>query len=157
MMSSKKTAILSLLTVFLLGAAVGIVVDRFLINKPPKPPRSGVRGDFLFEMFTKELELTATQQDTLRTILAQIREQFKAAGQLHFERTEEIRKQFGSDFEKILNDQQRAKYQEMVAKFERDHRPFETHGRQRGPDKTLGGRDRKYEGHREATPPPPSE
>ena len=156
MMASKKTAILSLLTAFLLGAAAGILVDRFLSNKPPKPPRFSSRSDFLFDMFTKELELTPTQQDTLRAMLAQIREQFKAAGKLHYERTEAIRRQFGSDLEKILNDQQRVKYQDMVAKFERDRQTFEAHGPPHRPDKMPGAQDRKR-GPRDKMASPPAE
>ncbi len=120
MMSSKKTAVLSLLTFFLLGTAFGLLLDRSFLRKGP--PRHGPRHegkDFFFEYFTQELQLDSSQQDSLRAMLADLRKSFEMAGKEHFERMEQLRIQFGKDFEKILNPEQQVKFREMTEKFER--------------------------------------
>lgn len=135
MMASKKMAVLSLLTFFLLGTGFGLLLDRSVLRPgPPKFKDKGGphhKGDFLFDMFTQELGLTTTQQDSLRVMLAELRNEFEIAGKQYFERAEEIRKQFGRNFEQILDDKQKEKYREMVAKFEKDRKEFEK--RQRPP------------------------
>jgi Spy/CpxP family protein refolding chaperone len=124
MISSKKTAVLILATVFLMGTAFGIFLNHAVLKKLPLRPKHGSPGDFVFEKFTRDLSLTSVQQDSLKAMLDELKEQFKEAGQAHFQHMEEIRLSFNEKFEQILTEEQKSKYREMVAGFERERKSF---------------------------------
>lgn len=131
MISSKKTAVLSLVTVFLMGAAFGIFLNHAVLKKLPPRPKDSSPGDFIFEKFTRDLSLTSVQQDSLKAMLNMLREQFKSAGQAHYQQFEQIRHKFNEEFEQILTEEQKSKYREMVADFEKERKSFD-HRMERG-------------------------
>jgi Spy/CpxP family protein refolding chaperone len=125
MISYKKTAVLSLITIFLLGTAFGIFLNHVVLGKFSPHPKHGSPSDFLFEKFTRDLSLTSPQQDTLRTMLNELREQNKSLGQAQHQQNEQIRLKFNEKFEQILTEEQKTKYREMVAGFERERKSFD--------------------------------
>ena len=117
MIPSKKIAIFSFITVFIVGIAVGVVFDNLVIDKKPDRRRHNP-NDFLFDKFTTELSLSQTQQDTLQVLLDQIKEKNKKLGDKRHQEFKKIRKEFDSEFRKILSSEQMSRYDEMVREFE---------------------------------------
>ena len=122
MLSSKKTAILSFITVFIAGIAVGVVFENLVLDKKQHERRSDRRREdpnvLMFKKFTEELSLTQAQQDTLQFLLDQIKEKHKALGEKRHQEFKKIREEFDVEFRKILSNEQLARYDEMVKEFE---------------------------------------
>jgi hypothetical protein len=118
MTSAKKIAILSFITVFIAGIAVGVVLQDLVFDKKREEHRRRDPNDFLFAKFTEELSLTATQQDSLRSMLDKIKEKHKNLNRKRFEDYEQIRLEFDEKFRKILDEKQIKRYNELTREFE---------------------------------------
>ncbi|MBN1561538.1 hypothetical protein JW998_14905 [candidate division KSB1 bacterium] len=118
MTSAKKIALLSFITVFIAGIAVGIVLEDLVFDKKREEHKRRDPNDFLFATFTKELSLTAAQQDSLKSMLNKIKEKHKTLNRERFEDYEQIRLEFNEEFRKILDEKQIIRYNEMMQEFE---------------------------------------
>ena len=118
MTPSKKIAILSFITIFIAGIAVGVVLEDFVFNKKRDEHQRRDPNDFLFVKFTKELSLTTVQQDSLKSMLNKIKEKHKRMNKQRFEDYEQIRLEFNKEFRKILDEEQTIRYDQMVQEFE---------------------------------------
>ena len=120
-MTSKSQAIISLSGIFLLGIALGFVIDSFILHdherdKAPKPPN-------LVEIFTKELELTPEQQAKLQTLLDDLKNKHDSIRSETHTRFECVREEFNKQFMQILTQAQQEKFKKMIEEFEKkDHR-----------------------------------
>ncbi len=93
-MTYNKLAWLSLLSLFLLGFAVGFAVDRLAFSEKDKHARSNSHNDsYLVEKFTKDLVLTKDQRDSLVVYLGKLRRQHS-----------ELRKTVDPEFQHIRED-----------------------------------------------------
>ncbi|MBN1464997.1 hypothetical protein JXA02_04500 [candidate division KSB1 bacterium] len=118
MTPSKKIAILSFITVFIAGIAVGVVLEDLVFDKKQADRRKGDPNDFLFAKLTQELSLTTAQQDSLRSMLDKIKEEHRKLNRKRFENFEQIRLKFDQEFRKILDEKQMTRYDEMMQEFE---------------------------------------
>jgi len=117
-MTSKKNAILSLISIFLIGVVVGMVLQHMVLEDRPQPRKHRPPNDFFFEVFTKELSLSITQQESLKTMLADLGKEYERVRIEQFEQHMRIRKSFENEFKKILDDNQKQKYDKMIEDFD---------------------------------------
>ncbi len=118
MMSSKNKAVLSFITIFIIGVAVGVLLENFVLDKKQHDRRRQDPNKILFEKFTRELSLSVTQQDTLQVLLDDVKEKHKVLGQKRHEDFERIRQEFDVEFRKILTNEQLTRYEEIIREFE---------------------------------------
>lgn len=120
MLSSKKFALLSIITTFLVGVALGVVVERFVFDTHHKYDKRDDPNEHIMQKFTTELSLTPAQQDTLAMLLDDIKEKHRALRKERHKEYERIRKEFEQEFSSILDERQAARYEEMVREYERE-------------------------------------
>ncbi len=120
MLRSKKSAIFTLILVFLAGIAVGLFVDQ-LVEKS-KREKYRKPDNFLLHHFTKELELTPTQQDTLSSMLDRFSRDHNQIRKEMWRKLEEQRLEFNKAFKTILTDSQRVKFEQMNREWEEKRR-----------------------------------
>lgn len=104
-------AVLLLLAVFLTGALVGGVVCRM------RPPMGGSHdANGMIQHLTEELSLTQVQQDSIKVVLDRWRPRMDSAWAEVRPRIETVRDSIRSDISKQLTDEQRTKYEAMLAR-----------------------------------------
>jgi Spy/CpxP family protein refolding chaperone len=117
-MTSKSQAIVSLTGIFLLGIALGFVIDSFVLqhkDQKPQPPN-------LVEMFTKKLELTPEQRTKLEELLNILKRDHDAIRSETHTRFNSVRDEFDRQFMQILTPAQQEKFKKMKEEFEkREH------------------------------------
>ena len=110
-------AVLLLLAVFLAGALVGGVVCRM------RPPMGGGRDpNGMIQHLTEELDLTQVQQDSIKVVLDRWRPRMDSTWAEVRPRIETVRDSIRSDIAKQLTDEQRAKYEAMLARHHEQSR-----------------------------------
>ena len=132
---------LTLLVVFGLGVAAGVLGERYVVHKKdrraslarPHPPSP--------ESWAKELGLTQEQQDRIREIFKKNEERMKAYRTESHARLGEIRKMLRGEIDAVLTPDQKKKNDEMIRRFE-ERRKKES---DRNEPRARGGQD----------PPPP--
>lgn len=117
-MTTKKNAILSLISIFLIGMVVGMILQRTVLEDRHQPRKHKPPSDFFFQVFTKELSLSTTQQDSLKILLANLGKEYERVRIEQFEQHMQIRKNFENEFKKILDDDQKQKYNKMIEDFD---------------------------------------
>jgi Spy/CpxP family protein refolding chaperone len=109
---------LTLLVVFGLGVAAGVLGQRYASHRSarlaaaarPHPPSP--------ESWAKELGLTQDQQDKMREIFKRNEERMKAYRTESRGRLNELRKQLWDETNAVLTPEQRKKNDEMIRRFE---------------------------------------
>lgn len=119
-----RKAIALLLLVFLLGIAFGavghIALDRHAFASRN---RNRVTGQpHLVNRLTRELNLTADQQEKLTTILKDMQQKFAAVRQQMTPQFEQIRNQGHDQIRQMLTPEQRPKFEEFLRRLEADRR-----------------------------------
>ena len=132
---------LTLLAVFGLGIAAGVLGERYVVHKMDRRPTAARQHPPSHESWAKELGLTQEQQDRIREIFKQNEERMKAYRTESRARLSELRKQLWEETNAVLTPEQRIKNDEMIRRFE-ERRKKES---ERNPS-----RDR-----RQQDPPPP--
>jgi len=118
-MTYKRLAWLSLLSLFLLGFAIGFAVDRIAFPEKDRHPKSNGRDDqYLVEKFTKDLVLTKGQRDSLVVYLGKLRKQHSELRKTVDPEFQRIREDFRKSFSLILSKEQKAKFAEMNRKHD---------------------------------------
>ncbi len=117
MMSSKSKALVIFITIFIAGIAVGVLLDNLVLDKKDRR-RHGDPNEYLFKKFTTELSLTTDQQDTLKTLLDDIKKKHRMLGEKRREEYDSIRQEFDTKFREILTSEQLIHYDEIVKEFE---------------------------------------
>jgi Spy/CpxP family protein refolding chaperone len=119
---SKAWALGLLVGVLLLGAVAGAAVDRVLLRDAAvtqtRERRDGDRDrrTRYIDWLTAELGLTEQQRAQVDAIVERNREQVAALWQETRPRYEELQSHLRQEIREILNDEQRAKYQELLEK-----------------------------------------
>jgi len=109
---------LTLLAVFGLGVAAGVLGERYVVHKKdrrvaanrPHPPSP--------EDWAKELGLTQEQRDKMKEIFKQNEERMKAHRAESRARLNELRKQLWDETNAVLTPEQKKKNDEMIRRFE---------------------------------------
>jgi Spy/CpxP family protein refolding chaperone len=109
---------LTLLVVFGLGVAAGVLGERYAVHKKdrrvaanrPHPPSP--------EDWAKELGLTQDQRDKMKEIFKQNEERMKAYRTENRARLGELRKQLWDETNAVLTPEQKKKNDEMIRRFE---------------------------------------
>ncbi len=119
-MTSRRKAILSLLSAFVIGFACCFFLFYFNIFRlSPGPPRhERNRTEAMMTLFTKELNLDAKQQEFLRQELENIRIRHDEIRQANAKQFREIRDQFRQSFSNILTEEQKVKFDEFNRKMD---------------------------------------
>lgn len=133
-MNKKLIATLVFFGTLALGAAAGIFVDRALVlprphwQSSPAPEGSHRRSDrdyprdFNLKNFSRQLDLTPVQQDTLDKILDKYRQRFKALSQAMHPRFHAIRDSLNAEIRVTLTTTQQEKFDRMIRSSEKERR-----------------------------------
>jgi Spy/CpxP family protein refolding chaperone len=108
---------LTLLVVFGLGVAAGVLGERYVVHR--KDRHAAVRPHLPSpEDWAKELGLTQEQQDKIREIFKQNEERMKAYRADSRVRLGELRKRLWDETNAVLTPEQKQKNDEMIRRFE---------------------------------------
>lgn len=108
---------LTLLVVFGLGVAAGVLGERYVVHR--KDRHAAVRPHLPSpEDWAKELGLTQEQKDKIREIFKQNEERMKAYRADNRVRLGELRKRLWDETNAVLTPEQKQKNDEMIRRFE---------------------------------------
>jgi len=109
---------LTLLVVFGLGVAAGVLGERYIVHKKDRRTSVGRPHAPSPESWAKELGLTQEQQDRIREIFKKNEERMKAYRTESRARLGEIRKMLRGEIDAVLTPDQKKKNDEMIRRFE---------------------------------------
>ena len=109
---------LTLLVVFGLGVAAGVLGERYIVHKKDRRTSVGRPHPPSPESWAKELGLTQEQQDRIREIFKKNEERMKAYRTESRARLGEIRKMLRGEIDAVLTPDQKKKNDEMIRRFE---------------------------------------
>ncbi len=129
-LSSRSKAVLLVLGIFLLGAVCGATVERWMLfggrGRPAKaffhrrPPFRGPRSqEGLTHRFTRHLDLTPEQEQKVKRILDESREQMMAQRKETRKGMKDLLTATRSKIREILTPEQQKKYDKTFSRFER--------------------------------------
>lgn len=109
---------LTLLVVFGLGAAAGILGERYVVHKKDRRTAAGRPHMPSPEAWAKELGLTQDQQDKIKEIFKRNEERMKAFRTENRAKLGELRKMLSDEINAVLTPEQREKNDAMIRRFE---------------------------------------
>ena len=113
-MATKKTAYITLSAVLVFGLAAGMVVGHFITSEQNQGDWHGRRGgDRAVTELTQELQLNEQQQQKLGELLEQVKAKHDSIQKENWPKFRNIKEYFDSEFCKILNEEQQARFREM--------------------------------------------
>jgi Spy/CpxP family protein refolding chaperone len=133
---------LTLLVVFGLGVAAGVLGERYVVHKKDRRPSAGRPHSPTPEDWAKELGLTEDQKAQMREIFKKNEERMKEYRTESRGRLNELRKMLWDETNAVLTPEQKKKNDEMIRRFEE---------RRKKESERNASRAR-----REQDPPPPS-
>ena len=116
-MTSKKTAITVLISVFIVGLACGLVVDRIFFAKSRYIHRHHRTG--MVSKFSKDLNLNDSQQEKLKELLKKIKTQYDGIRTKTKPEYKKVRENFHNEFLKILTKDQKKKFLKMEQEYKK--------------------------------------
>ncbi len=116
MLKSKKIALASIITIFLLGFVLGIVADRYVLFRFFHDGHRHGQNN-LVQIFNKELNLTVEQQEKLKELLKELREKHGIIRKSVGPEYKRITKEFEDKFSQILDETQKKKFKEINEEF----------------------------------------
>ena len=119
----KLWVVLTLLVVFGLGAAAGILGERYIMHRRDRRPSQPRTPYVLLDPVVKTLGLTAEQQASIRDIFKRSDERMKVLDAEIHARLREMRAELKSEVDAILTPEQRAKLEDMIQKERARHQP----------------------------------
>ena len=93
-----------------------------LEDRPDGRPRGGRRGDWYLGHLQKELDLTATQRDSVRAVLDRYRPRMDSLMQEIRPRLDTLRGEMRTEIERFLDQRQRNEFDKMRQHYTRDRR-----------------------------------
>jgi Spy/CpxP family protein refolding chaperone len=136
---------LSLLVVFGLGAAAGVLGEKYFVHKKIRRPAAERTHVPSLEAWAKELQLTPDQQTKIREIFKKNEERMKAYRTEGLAKMGEIRKMLKAELDAVFTPEQKKKMEEMIRLHEerRRNEPNRNDPRERrGPEEPRGNRER---------------
>jgi Spy/CpxP family protein refolding chaperone len=109
---------LTLLVVFGLGVAAGILGERYVMHKSARRTAAARTHLPSPESWAKELGLTQEQQDKIHEVFKRNEERMKAYRTESHSRLGELRKMLRDEINAVLTPEQRQKNDEMIRRFE---------------------------------------
>jgi Spy/CpxP family protein refolding chaperone len=150
MESKKKWVGITLAAVLLLGIGVGVLVDRFLLLATVESATnvdSGSEGNHedhakrFRARLQQELDLTGGQTAQLDQVLEKNHETAARFWQDSRTRFDELRMSFREDIRSLLNPEQRVKFDEMLAKHDKERQERSQESSKTQQDKSREGGD----------------
>ena len=136
--------ILSLVIVFIAGGVCGVLFQEHILDKKGRDSR-GRRGSPHFptlEIMAKELNLTSGQQDQIKELFNSNEEHFRALRKEIHKNLATIRSQMIADIKNVLKEDQKAKFEAMIKRYE-DRIRREHEERKKRAEKAHRERDEK--------------
>jgi hypothetical protein len=109
---------LTLLVVFGLGVAAGVLGERYIVHKKIRRPAAERPHAPSLDAWAKELGLTQDQQERMREIFKKNEERMKAYRTESRARLGELRKLLWDETNAVLTPEQKKKNDEMIRRFE---------------------------------------
>jgi Spy/CpxP family protein refolding chaperone len=109
---------LTLIVVFGLGVAAGVLGERYFVHKKyrrPEPERQHVPS---FDSWARELQLTPDQQEKIREIFKKNEERMKQYRTEANGRLGEIRKMLKDEMDAVFTPEQKKKMEEIIRRHE---------------------------------------
>lgn len=113
---------LSLIAVFILGVAVGVCGNRWLLEKKKPPSRQRQEPFPTLEVISKELQLTPEQEEKIREVFKRSEERFQAFRKEVHTRLTELREQLKTEMDEVFTPEQEKKMQELMDRYMRQRR-----------------------------------
>jgi hypothetical protein len=123
---SKAWAVALLVAVFAAGAATGWALRGSTARRGPHPRDTRAMVAHL----AKELDLSAAQQDSVRTILDRHRAEMEAIWKQVHPRADSLRAVLQAEIGAQLTPAQQSRYRDLVARFEHQRRGADTGSRE---------------------------
>ena len=122
-MSSKRVAILSLISIFILGFALGLLTEHFVLHrgKEHEPPKQSRESRYISAL-TEELELTEEQQQQLQMLLEELKEKHDKINKSTKPDHRKVREEFNAAFIKILTPEQAKKFEAFNKRLKEKYR-----------------------------------
>ena len=109
---------LSLLVVFGLGVAAGVLGERYFVHKRYRRPKVDQSHVPSLDAWSKELQLTPDQQAKIREIFKKNEERMKACRTEGLAKLSEIRKMLKDELDAVFTPEQKKKMEEMIRRHE---------------------------------------
>jgi Spy/CpxP family protein refolding chaperone len=109
---------LTLLVVFGLGVAAGILGERYVVHKKYRRPSSDRTHVPSLDAWAKELGLTPDQQEKIREIFKKNEERMKAYRTEGLGKLAEVRKMLKDELDAVFTPEQKKKMEEMIRRHE---------------------------------------
>ncbi|MCR4395605.1 MAG: periplasmic heavy metal sensor [Candidatus Saccharicenans sp.] len=113
---------LSLVVVFILGVAVGVLGDRMFLGKKNVAPRQRQEPFPTLEVISRELQLTPEQEEKIREVFKRSEERFQAFRKEVHTRLTELREQLKTEMDEVFTPEQEKKMQELMDRYMRQRR-----------------------------------
>lgn len=113
---------LSLIAVFILGVAVGVCGNRWLLEKKKPTSRQRQEPFPTLEVISKELQLTPEQEEKIREVFKRSEERFQAFRKEVHTRLTELREQLKTEMDEVFTPEQEKKMQELMDRYMRQRR-----------------------------------
>jgi len=113
---------LTLLVVFGLGVAAGILGERYAVHKKYRRPTVERQHAPTLDAWSKELQLTPDQQAKIREIFKKNEERMKAYWSEGTNKLQEIRKTLKEEIDALLTPEQKKKMEEIIRAHEERRR-----------------------------------
>jgi Spy/CpxP family protein refolding chaperone len=137
---------LSLLVVFGLGVAAGVLGERYFVHKKYRRPAAERTHVPSLDAWAKELGLTPDQQTKIREIFKNNEERMKAYRTEALARLGEVRKMLKDELDAVFTPEQKKKMEEMIRRHEERRR--------NEPDRYSPNRNEPRERRKQDEPPP---
>jgi len=109
---------LTLLLVFGLGVAAGVLGERYVVHKQHRRLPSDRQHVPSLDAWAKELGLSQDQQEKIREIFKKNEERMKAYRTEGLARLREVRKTFKDELDAVFTSEQKKKMEEMIRRHE---------------------------------------
>ena len=121
-MKSRTTAALLLVVTFLLGGVAGGVSYYFYHNQVAAENSRYNNPHNIVNVLAQSLSLNENQTGTLKTIIGQSRDRYRALSLQFRPQYEVIRNETRQQIRQILRDDQRARFEEIMSDIDKRHR-----------------------------------
>jgi Spy/CpxP family protein refolding chaperone len=128
MISSTRRAAVLLLATFVLGAAAGAGLMAYASRTPPLPPAQG-RAAWYLHHLTRNLDLTAVQQDSVKAVLDRYTPAMDSLMSEIRPRLDTVRTAMRAEIARFLDPAQEKEFDAMRQKHERDRLAGGSNGR----------------------------
>ena len=140
---------LTLLVVFGLGVAAGVLGERYFVHKKYRRPAPERQYHPTLDSWARELQLTPEQQEKIREIFKKNEERMKTYRTEGLEKLGQIRKMLKDEMDAVFTPEQKKKMEEIIRRHEV--------GRRNDPNRYNSNRNDSRESREQDKRPPARE